>query len=139
MKILKTILFVLFALLLIHSGLNKFFNYIPIPDDLPEEVMKDNAAMLEIVWLMPLLGFAEILGGLLILLPRTRALGVLVVFPIMVGVFLSHLLVATQGLVMAIFLWLVFIWMIVDYWPNFTGILAPRPAEPNTPEVQSRD
>lgn len=75
------VLSVIFGLLLINGALDKFFHYMPIPPDLPETLVKDNLAFMEIKWLMPLVGFAELLGGLLILLPKTRALGALVVFP----------------------------------------------------------
>jgi len=114
MKIVKIILFSLFGLLLINGGLNKFLNYMPVPDGLPEELLKDTAAIMEISWLMPLIGFAEILGGILILFPRTRALGVLVVFPVMVGVLLTHHTVARDGLPIALVIWAFMIWAIYD-------------------------
>lgn len=114
MKIVKTILFSLFGLLLLNSGLNKFLNYMPVPEGLPEALTKDNDAFAEISWLMPLVGFAEVLGGLLILVPRTRALGALVVFPVMAGVLLTHLTVAPGGLVMALILWAILLWIIID-------------------------
>ncbi|HRG66547.1 MAG TPA: DoxX family membrane protein, partial [Saprospiraceae bacterium] len=96
---------VLFSLLLINGGLNKFLNYMPVPDNLPEALMKDDLAIREISWLLPLVGAAEIIGGLLILFPKTRALGGLVVFPVMVGVLLTHLTVAPEGLPIAIVIW----------------------------------
>jgi uncharacterized membrane protein YphA (DoxX/SURF4 family) len=114
MKIVKTILVSLFGLLLINGGLNKFLNYMPVPDGLPEELVKDNLAIMEISWLMPLIGFAEVLGGLLILIPRTRLVGVLVVFPVMVGVLLTHLTVAKEGLPIALVIWAFLIWIIYD-------------------------
>lgn len=114
MKIVKIILFSLFGLLLLNSGLNKFLNYMPVPEGLPEALTKDNDAFAEISWLMPLVGFAEVLGGLLILVPRTRALGALVVFPVMAGVLLTHLTVAPGGLVMALIIWAILLWIIID-------------------------
>ncbi len=103
---------ILFGLLLINGGLNKFFNYMPIPEDFPEALINDNAAILEIVWLLPLVGFAETLGGLLILLPKTRALGALVVFPVMVGVLITRIFVAPGGLPIAIIIWVILVWII---------------------------
>lgn len=115
----------LFALLLVHSGLNKIFNYVPVPDDLPIEVVKDNAAMIEIAWLMPLVALAELIGGLFLLIPKARALGVLIVFPVMVGVLLMHIVVEPNGVWMALLIWLILIWLIIDHWPNFKAILFP--------------
>jgi hypothetical protein len=111
---------VLFGLLLINGGLNKFFNYLPVPENLPEPLLKDSMALLEISWLMPLIATAELIGGLLILFRRTRALGVLIVFPVMTGVLLTHLTVAPEGLVMALIIWLVLGWII---WENRSKFL----------------
>jgi len=95
----------------------------PVPEGLPEELVKDNAAFAEISWLMPLVGFAEILGGLLILFPKTRALGVLVVFPVMVGVLLTHLTVAPEGLIIALVIWAFLLWAIFDNRHKYLGLL----------------
>lgn len=108
------VLSVLLGLLILNSGLVKFFNYIPVPDNLPEPVVRDNLAFAEIAWLLPLIGAAEVLGGLLILFPRTRALGALVVFPVLVGVLLTHIFVAPDGLPMALAIWAILLWIIYD-------------------------
>lgn len=109
-----TVISILFGLLMINSGLNKFLNYIPVPEGLPEEVLKDNAALMEISWLIPLIACAELLGGLLVLLPKTRALGALVLFPVMVGILCTHLTVAPDGLPMALVIWAILLWIIYD-------------------------
>lgn len=114
MKIFKTILFFLLGLLLINGGLDKFLHYMPVPDGLPEALVKDSQALIEIAWLMPLVGFAELLGGILILIPKTRALGALVIFPVMVGVLLTHITVAPDGLVIALVIWAILLWIIFD-------------------------
>lgn len=105
---------IVFGLLLLNGGLNKFLNYMPVPDDLPQALIKDNLAIIEITWLMPLIGFAEIVGGILILFPKTRALGALVVFPVMVGVLLTHIFVAPGGLLIAIVIWAMLLWIIFE-------------------------
>lgn len=109
-----TVLSVLFGLLLINGGLNKFFNYMPVPENLPEPLVKDTAAFLEISWLMPLVGFAEVAGGLLIMFQRTRALGALIIFPVMVGILLTHIFVAPDGLPIALVIWVILLWIIYD-------------------------
>lgn len=114
MKIVKAVVFSLFGLLLINGGLDKFLHYMPVPEDLPEDLLKDNAAFAEISWLMPLVGCVEVLGGILILVPKTRALGALVIVPVMTGVLFTHLTVARDGLIIALVIWLILIWIIVD-------------------------
>lgn len=108
------VLSVIFGLMLVNGGLNKFFNYMPVPEDIAEEMIKDNNAILEIVWLMPLIGFAEVVGGILIVFPKMRALGALVIFPVMVGVLLSHIFVDPSGLPVAIIIWVTMSWIIYE-------------------------
>jgi putative oxidoreductase len=109
------ILSILFGLMMLNGGLNKFLNYMPVPDDLPEPIMKDTMAFMEISWLMPLVAIAEILGGVLLMIPRTRALGALVIFPVMVGILLTHIFVEPSGLPIALILWAILLWAM---WEN---------------------
>lgn len=109
-----TVLSVLFGLLLINGGLNKFFNYMPVPEDMAEEMVKDFNAIIEISWLMPLIAVAELIGGILIIFPKTRALGAVILFPVMVGILLTHIFVDTSGLPIAIVIWAILLWIIFE-------------------------
>lgn len=123
MKIVKTILFSLLGLMMMNGGLSKFIQYMPAPKDLPPELIKDSMAMAEISWLMPLVGIAELLGGLLVIIPRTRALGALILFPVMVGVLLTHITVAPQNLPLVLVLWAILIWIIADNRQRFLPLV----------------
>ncbi len=92
------------GLLFINGGLNKIFKYIPTPDDLPEGLQKINEAFETIGWLMPLIAVVELLGGILFAIPKTRALGAIVIFPVMTGILLVHIFNAPEGLPMALML-----------------------------------
>jgi putative oxidoreductase len=105
---------ILFGLMFLNAGLNKLFNYIPVPDDMPEKMVKLNAAFMEIGWLMPLIAVAEITGGILFMTNRFRALGAIIIFPVMVGILLTHIFVAPSGLPIALVLLAINIWAIVD-------------------------
>ena len=115
---------VIFSLLLINGGLNKFLNYMPVPEDLPTELLNDNTALMEIAWLIPLVGIAEILGGILIVFPKTRALGALVIFPVMVGVLLTHIFVAPSGLPIALVIWAILVWIIYENREKYLQLMA---------------
>ncbi len=123
MKIVKTILFSLFALMFINAGLDKFFRYMPMPTDIAPEQAKDFAAFTEISWLMPLVGLAELIGGLLILVPKMRALGALVLFPVLVGILLINVTVAPEGIPIVAVLWAILIWIIVDNKQKFIPLI----------------
>ncbi|RAJ76574.1 DoxX-like protein [Chitinophaga dinghuensis] len=108
------VLSLLFGLMYINAGLNKFFNYMPTPKDLPADMVKDMTAFMVISWLLPLVGVIEIIGGLLFIFRKTRALGAIVILPIMVGVLLVNLTVSPSGLPLAGAMFLINLWAIYD-------------------------
>ena len=113
----QKILFVvslLFGLMFINAGLNKFFNYMPMPKDMPDGLMKLMGALMETKWLFPLIGVAEIVGGILVIIPKYRALGAIIIFPVMVGILLTNIINAPSGLILAIVLFVINIWIIIE-------------------------
>ena len=108
------VLCLLVGLLFINGGLNKFFNYIPTPPDLPKDSMNMFMAMMQIGWLMPLIALAELIGGVLFIIPRFRALGAVILCPVLVGILLSHLTIAPEGLPMVLPMVAVWLWVIID-------------------------
>ncbi len=107
------VLSLLFGLMFINAGLSKFFNYMPVPEDMPEDSMQMFTAIMQIGWLMPLIAVAEITGGILFIIPKVRALGAVILAPVMAGIMLTNLTIAPEGLpitlpLIAIFLWVIF-------------------------------
>jgi putative oxidoreductase len=105
---------ILFGLMFINSGLNKFFNYMPMPKDMPENMIKLMTAFMAISWLMPLIAVAEIVGGLLFMTNKYRALGAIIIFPVMIGIVLTHIVYAPSGLPLALILLAINLWAIID-------------------------
>lgn len=113
----KKILFVLsllLGLMFINAGLNKFFNYLPVPENMPEDSMRMFTAMMQIGWLMPLLASVELIGGVLFIIPRVRALGAAVLAPVIAGIMITHFTVAPEGLPIAIPIFLVYLWVVYE-------------------------
>ncbi|WP_129718072.1 MauE/DoxX family redox-associated membrane protein [Pedobacter sp. SYP-B3415] len=123
MKIVKLVICILFGLLFLNAGLDKFFHYMPMPE-LTEAQKQSFAAFGQIVWLMPLVGAIEVLGGILFMIPKTRALGALVILPVMAGIFLQALVVDQTGLPMAAVLLLINLWIIFDSRKKYQPMLA---------------
>lgn len=117
------VLSILTALLFLNAGFNKIFNYIPVPTDMPPALVADNAAFMEIAWLIPLVAIVEIIGGLLLIFRKTRAIGALMIFPIMIGIVLIHATVAPSGLPLAIGLSLILGWIIVENKDKYLSLL----------------
>ena len=102
------------GLMFINAGLNKFFQYMPMPKDMPDKMVKVGMAFAEIGWLMPLVGTFEVIGGLLLIIPRTRAFGAIVLVPIVVGILLANISMAPSGLPIVCALIAVLLWVIID-------------------------
>jgi len=103
------VLSLLFGLMFINAGLNKFFNYIPMPENLPEKMQKAMTAFTEIGWIMPLVATIETLGGILIIIPRFRALGAIMILPVMIGIILTNIVQDSSGLPFALVLFAILI------------------------------
>ena|ERR1700735_4444714 len=113
----RTILFVLSllaGLMFINAGLNKFLNYMPAPKDMPDKMVKAGMAFSQIGWLMPLVGTMEIVGGLLLIIPRTRALGAIMLVPILTGIVLADISMYPTALPVVFAMVAVVLWVIVE-------------------------
>jgi putative oxidoreductase len=108
------VLSLLFGLMFINAGLNKFFNYMPMPKDMPETLAKVFKAFTEIGWLLPLVGAIEVLGGLLFIFPKTRALAALIILPVMIGILLTNTVTDRSGLPIALILFAINLWVIFE-------------------------
>jgi|SRR6476469_2942973 len=108
------VLCLLFGLMFINAGLNKFLNYMPMPKDLPESMMKVMGAFMQIGWLMPLVGIAEIIGGILMIIPKTRALGAIVCLPVMIGILLTNIYHAPSGLPLVLVMLAILVWVLIE-------------------------
>ena len=108
------VLSILFGVMFINSGLNKFLNFMPMPEDMPERLTQLIASMKAIGWLMPLVGGMEMVAGLLFMIPKLRALGAIMIFPIMVGIMLTHTITDTSGLPVAVVLFAINLWVMID-------------------------
>lgn len=122
MKIFKFIVFLLFGLMFINSGLNKLFHYLPTPE-LSEELTRVNQAFDTIAWLSPLVGIVEVIGGVLSIIPRTRPLGLIILFPIMIGVMCQHIYYAPEGLLFAGAFLVVNLWGIFEHRNKYLSLI----------------
>lgn len=123
---------ILFGLMFVNAGLNKFFNYMPMPKDMPEKMMKAMGAFMEIGWLIPLIAVAEIVGGILFMTNKFRALGAIIILPVMVGIMLTHLLIEPSGLPIAVPLFAINIWVIIENWRKYLPMVQGDPGTVKT-------
>lgn len=103
----------LVGFMMIVFGLNKFAGFMPMPP-MPAAAGELMGAFGASGWLIPLIALAEIVGGALLLITKTRALGAIVLFPVIVGIFLFHLVLDPGGLVIGVILLVVNCWIIFE-------------------------
>ncbi|MCR9253484.1 MAG: DoxX family protein [bacterium] len=117
-----TIVCVLFGLMMVNSGLNKFFNYMPMPE-LSEEMMQIMTGYMTVKWIFPLVAIVEIIGGVLIAIPKTRALGAIVILPVMVGIVVHHIVLDPASIVIVLVLLAINLWAIITNWNKYKPII----------------
>lgn len=122
MKVVKFIICLLFGLMFLNAGLNKLFQYMPM-QPMEGEMARVMEAFMTIKWLMPLVAVVEILGGLLFIFPKTRALGAIVILPVMVGIVLHNAMYMPSGLLIAGIMFLINIWIIADNRKKYNALV----------------
>src|ERR1700726_228413 len=102
------------GLMFINAGLDKFFHYMPKPKEMPEKMVKMGMAFTEISWLIPLVGAIETLGGLMLIFTRTRALGAIIIVPVLTGILLTNISMAPSGLPIVFAFIVILLLVIID-------------------------
>jgi len=123
------VLCLLTGLLFINAGLDKFFHYMPQPKEVPEKMAKAVKAFMEIGWLMPLVGAVEIVGGLLLIFPRTRPLGAIVILPVLTGILFANINMAPSGLPIVLALIAVIAWVLIDNREKYMPLISRQKKE----------
>jgi putative oxidoreductase len=108
------VLSILAGTAMVIFGANKFLNFIPMTDMTPEQI-EMFGAFGKIKWLMPLVGLAEIIGGVLLAYPKMRALGANILLPITTGILLHIVTHDPKSLLVALVFFLINLWVI---WEN---------------------
>jgi putative oxidoreductase len=68
---------------------------------------------------MPLIAVAEIVGGVLFITNQFRALGAIIIFPVLVGILLTHIINAPSGLPIVLILFGIEMWVIIENRENY--------------------
>ena len=99
-RILLGIIFVIF-------GLNFFLHFIPMPAP-KGEMATFMGGLFAAKYFFPLLGATQFLGGLTLLTGKFKNLGLVVLAPVILNIFLVHAFIDPVGLPMAIFVVVLF-------------------------------
>ena len=121
MEIATIISRILLGLIFVVFGLNGFLHFIPMPPP-SGEAAKQFGTALATTGYFHVVFFLQLLGGALVLLGWVP-LGLVILCPIIVNIFLFHAFMAPDGLLMAIVVSLLALFLIWSYWKNFEGLL----------------
>lgn len=126
MRIVTIIARILLGLVFVVFGFNGFFHFIHMPPPTNPMAVQFFTALattgyIQVVFLL------QILGGLLVLFGFFVPLGLTILCPIIVNIFLTHVCMAPDGLPLAIIVSLLALFLIWRYWANFAGLVRQGP------------
>lgn len=102
MRKLPLIARILLGLVFFVFGLNGFLNFIPTPPDLPEKLQAFTTGLMASGYFFPFLKGTEVVCGLLLLVGAFVPLALVVLAPIILNIFLVHVFLAPSGLLIAL-------------------------------------
>ena len=113
MKILVMIARILLGLIFAFFGANLMFHFLPNPP-MPPGPVKDFTTILATTHYIAMIGFFQFLGGLLLLIDRYVAVGLIILAAEIVNILTTHILVMHGGLfpipILVVLLWLLVFW-----------------------------
>ncbi|MEM1182251.1 MAG: DoxX family membrane protein [Acidobacteriota bacterium] len=110
------------GLTLVVFGVNPWLQFLPLPD-LNEAAGAFFAAMAS-SYLLTFVKITEVVGGLLLLAGRFVPLALIILAPVMLNILGFHLFLDTTGLVLALLLTGLQVFLAWAYRDAFTGVLA---------------
>jgi putative oxidoreductase len=122
MKYATLIVRIILGLAFVVFGLNGFLNFIPAPPP-PEGHAGAFITALFVSKYLLVVKALEIIGGLLLLSGRFAALGLLILGPIVINIFLFHAFLAPAGLPMALVFSALAAFLLWSYRSAFAGIV----------------
>jgi putative oxidoreductase len=110
---------VLLGMILLLSGVNKFFNFIPAPD-LPENAANFMQTLGETGYVMPVVGVFEVMIALMLLAKKWVAFALILLAPISINIILFHLFLDLPGISGAILIVILNGILIYKRWSQYT-------------------
>lgn len=125
MKIVALIARILLGLIFVVFGLNIFLQFIPTPP-MPPGPMKDFSTSMFVTHYIHVVGFFQVLTGVMLLINRYVPLALTLLAPVIFNIILTHVLMAPSGIPMALLVTL--LWFIVfgRVRSSFSGVLEAR-------------
>lgn len=88
---------IILGLIFVIFGLNFFLRFLPIPSPPDDSPAAQFMGAMYVTGMLASVKVLEIVGGVLVAIPRTRNIGLLVLGPIVVNILLFNILIAPGG------------------------------------------
>ena len=124
MKIVTIIVRILLGLVFVVFGANGFLRFLPMPE-LPHNLAGEFLHAFMASGYVYAIAACQVIGGLLLLIGRFVPLGLTILGPIIVNIVLFHILLAAEGLPLAIIIAALFLFLLWRYWDAFATIMRP--------------
>ena len=136
MKIVTTIVRSLLGLMFVVFGLNIFFNFMPMPPP-PEGQARNFITALAVSHYFYIVGALEVAGGALLLAGGFVPLGLTLLGPVIVNILCVHVFLEPSGLLMAIVVSALALFLLWRYREHFAGLVksVPTRAESGSQQI----
>ena len=124
MKIATIIARILLGLMFVVFGSNFFLNFIPAPPP-PSGLAGDYFKVFAASGYMYVVGALQLLSGLLLLVGRFVPLALTILAAMIFNILVFHILMAPEGLAMAVVVAALELFLVWSYRERFAGILSP--------------
>ena len=124
MKIATLIVRTLLGLVFLVFGANGFLRFLPMPE-LPHDLAGEFLHALFASGYVYAVSACQVIGGLLLLIGRFVPLGLIIIGPVIVNIVLFHLLLAAEGLGLAIIIAVFYAFLHWRYWTAFSAVVRP--------------
>ena len=127
MKIVVLIARILLGLIFAFFGANLMFQFLPNPP-MPPGPVKDFTTVLAVTHYTVVVGFFQFLGGILLLINRYVAVGLIILAAELVNILTTHILVMRGNGLFPVPILVVLLWLLV-FWRHrfaFSGIFEAR-------------
>ena len=124
MKIATIVARILLGLIFVVFGSNAFLHFLPMPP-LPQGVAGEYLHAFFASGYVYVIGGFQVIGGLLLLIGSFVPLGLTILAAIIINIWCFHLLMAPEGLLPAILVTILELFLVWRYRNAFAGILRP--------------
>lgn len=111
----------LLGIILLVFGLNKFLNFIPLPE-LPENAGKFMNSLIETGYVLKVVGVLEVVIGALLISKKWTAFALILLAPISINILLFHMFLDLPGLSVALLIAVLNGVLIYKHWPQYTPL-----------------